>query len=1375
MASMRGLKAANSHYLYIFTPYCTDPTMVRIPFILLVLISLPAIVFAQTFTSSQAGPWDVAATWGGAGVPTSANSTAIIVNHVVNVPNGFTVAIDQTTVNGTLQIDNGGTVNVVDGTGNDLTIGGVGVLDVTGTISKANLSVILGTTAANTNFRSGSFYRHLYTTGEGTIPLATWNSNSTLEIAAYTSGKTLVSTTWSQAFGNVIYNCPAQIAFISFNGLLNNIQGNLVIQNSNSTPIQLIGNQATIVTIGGNLSVLGSSRFNVTSIGNPTLNIGGDFIFASTNVNGSYICSFGSATLNISGDFLMNAPGGILYAGAGDPSTGTATLNLAGDFSIQEGTFRENGNSSQAVLNFTNSSAHTFLNTGTIFGTVDYFVSASDTLVVTDPSYLGGINGTGVTSDFVLNGKLVVQSTDVLGALRSGTQGNIRTPVATRQYNPGSTIIYGSTTGAQFIGDGHPSSPGINLVIDNPSGVSYASNVFSLTVTGDLTLATGDISVATTSSLRTLTLSGNIFPGSGLLSFSGPSSDITINGSGLTASIAFNPAAQNVRNFTLNRATGASLVSPVTINNTGTLILTAGDLVFGGQTLTVNGNTSSTGGSLSSNGTSTLVIGGNGAFGVLVPFSPSGNTLGTLTMNRASGGTATINSAIIISSTLNLTLGNLTNTSGLTMGNGSTIIRTSVSSLLGNRPSNAPGDSYSVTYSGSTTTTGLELPLASDVDDLGDLTINGGPITLNQSIIINGSFNLNASSIALGANIITMEGTNWNDNGGSPSWGTNPVIFNGASTSVGGTGTPIFNNIQVNTGASVLFTRNSVLAGSMVVANGATVTFPSTTLGISRDITIDAGASINPNNGTVILAGNVVQSVSANGATFYNLTVNKPSGLDVSLLSALNISGILNVLSANSDLATNGFLTLLSTSDGNSGNGSITALLNNATVSGNVTVQRFQSAEGPVNRYISSPITNARVMDLQDDFPITGPFTGTDYPCAGCLNNGFSFKYYNESAVGAFNKGYVGYPPTGSDNTLPLVVGRGYLAYMWQGASQITWDLTGPINKGSVPLPVTFTNTGDPNADGWNLVGNPFPSSIDWDTGAGWTKTNIAGTIYVWDDVASVFRTWNGSSGDLNNGVIATGQSFWVYTPGSPTLIVNELAKTSTTGTYYRVGRKSLETMKISLSQGTRTDNSFLILNEEATPAYDIEFDARKLEGDNLAVSIADNEGSRWALYAVNSLAEDAIVPLEVLTEEGKSYELGTESQHGFSLEGWKLYDQVTEEYIVLSSKKSLTFVGGPTDRNRFYLTRGEVEAGQKTSQLSVYPNPASTFVQVSWEGEGAAQLMLVNSLGMQMLPAQPINSGEKTELNIGDLKSGIYIIRVVAAGSTVTHKLIKK
>ncbi|NNF57228.1 MAG: T9SS type A sorting domain-containing protein, partial [Rhodothermaceae bacterium] len=77
-------------------------------------------------------------------------------------------------------------------------------------------------------------------------------------------------------------------------------------------------------------------------------------------------------------------------------------------------------------------------------------------------------------------------------------------------------------------------------------------------------------------------------------------------------------------------------------------------------------------------------------------------------------------------------------------------------------------------------------------------------------------------------------------------------------------------------------------------------------------------------------------------------------------------------------------------------------------------------------------------------------------------------------------------------------------------------------------LPVTFTDTADPDTeDGWNLLANPFADGMDWDA-AGWTKTNMDASIYVWDPVTAQYLTWNGITGSLGDGEIGAFQGFWV-------------------------------------------------------------------------------------------------------------------------------------------------------------------------------------------------------------------------------------------------------
>ena len=80
---------------------------------------------------------------------------------------------------------------------------------------------------------------------------------------------------------------------------------------------------------------------------------------------------------------------------------------------------------------------------------------------------------------------------------------------------------------------------------------------------------------------------------------------------------------------------------------------------------------------------------------------------------------------------------------------------------------------------------------------------------------------------------------------------------------------------------------------------------------------------------------------------------------------------------------------------------------------------------------------------------------------------------------------------------------------------------------------------------GWNLLGNPTASTLDWDSS--WTKVAVSNAIYIWDPSANSgngdYLTWNGSTGSLGSGRIAPFQAFWVHTSSSPQLSFGNAAK----------------------------------------------------------------------------------------------------------------------------------------------------------------------------------------------------------------------------------------
>src|SRR5690606_15498690 len=133
-------------------------------------------------------------------------------------------------------------------------------------------------------------------------------------------------------------------------------------------------------------------------------------------------------------------------------------------------------------------------------------------------------------------------------------------------------------------------------------------------------------------------------------------------------------------------------------------------------------------------------------------------------------------------------------------------------------------------------------------------------------------------------------------------------------------------------------------------------------------------------------------------------------------------------------------------------------------------------------------------------------------------------------------------------------------------------------------LPVTFTSSPSPTSDGWNLVGNPYPSTIDWNAASGWTKTNMGGSIYIRDNEIGQYATWNGTVG-TNGGsrYIPTGQAFWVQASGSgPALSVTESVKVAGQSTTFFRAAALENLLRITLQKGGVRDEAVVHFREDA-------------------------------------------------------------------------------------------------------------------------------------------------------------------------------------------------
>ena len=222
-------------------------------------------------------------------------------------------------------------------------------------------------------------------------------------------------------------------------------------------------------------------------------------------------------------------------------------------------------------------------------------------------------------------------------------------------------------------------------------------------------------------------------------------------------------------------------------------------------------------------------------------------------------------------------------------------------------------------------------------------------------------------------------------------------------------------------------------------------------------------------------------------------------------------------------------------------------------ISGDITMQRYIYAGATNWRFLSSAVSGTTLADLNDDF-ITSGFTGSDYPFWPIGNPWPSINFYDETVPGDKDSGFV----AATNITNPMAVGTGIWAYSGDtitGTQPFTIDMTGPPNVGDIVIPLTYTNHGLfwADDDGWNMVGNPYASTLDWDS-PNITKSGIDNAIFIYNTNFTGFSTYKDGLG-INGGsrYIASSQAFWIQGLNSGAFIqVTESSKSSVDGIFFK-------------------------------------------------------------------------------------------------------------------------------------------------------------------------------------------------------------------------------
>lgn len=229
-------------------------------------------------------------------------------------------------------------------------------------------------------------------------------------------------------------------------------------------------------------------------------------------------------------------------------------------------------------------------------------------------------------------------------------------------------------------------------------------------------------------------------------------------------------------------------------------------------------------------------------------------------------------------------------------------------------------------------------------------------------------------------------------------------------------------------------------------------------------------------------------------------------------------------------------------------------------------------------RMMSSPVSGAIFSDLLAELWIQG-MTGGDVT-DGTAN------------VWTLNVSGQSWSALTNLSTASLNAGEGFLVYVfadtdWDGTDNLPVSLSVSGTENSSSASISSISSGN-----YALAGNPYATTIDWDLV---TKTNLSGTTSVWDDAASGWKSWNGSSGGLTNGLIAPFQGFWIEASGGTGSITIETAdKSTSSGAFYRTMDDSTGSVSFIVTTQDYTDQTFMSFMTSGEAGLD-NADGRKL------------------------------------------------------------------------------------------------------------------------------------------------------------------------------------
>jgi hypothetical protein len=368
--------------------------------------------------------------------------------------------------------------------------------------------------------------------------------------------------------------------------------------------------------------------------------------------------------------------------------------------------------------------------------------------------------------------------------------------------------------------------------------------------------------------------------------------------------------------------------------------------------------------------------------------------------------------------------------------------------------------------------------------------------------------------------------------------------------------------------------------------------------------------------------------------------------------------------------------------------------------------------------------------------------------------------------------------------SIEIYATTGYSAWASEALTGTTTvELNGNLLAGNIMATSLNYTSGSPG-EGWNLLGNPYPSAVDWD--GTWTTTNIGGWVLIYDN--GTYKGWNpfltGDDQSYNgktDGLIAPKQGFWVKTIGAnPALLFKQDARSHGDVAFYKEENVVLSYPSLHLFAEANgyTDEMAMLFLEDGTTGFDGLYELEKQYNVIEAPTIYSLPFSEVPT-AINVLPKNwieetelPIVPVGFELIEGTSCTLSATGLETFDANTTIFLEDLTEGVMHDLSNGDYTFISGNIENpDRFLLHFGNSLSVEENDMNPIQVYAFHDFVYIKTPVNTKGEAVIYDLMGREIMSFD-IQQG-LTRKHV--FESGYYIVKVVSDAELTTQMVYIK